>query len=460
MSLYASLFSGVSGLSANSSAMGMISDNIVNINTVGYKGTQAKFSSLVTESNSSTSYSPGGVIAKPQALISHQGLLQGSSSATDLSIDGAGFFVVASQPDGQDTDSTISFTRAGSFSPDDSGYLKNTAGLYLQGFELDSEGNRPTAKVEDLKPINLSEFTTTAEATTKATIRANLQSSQPLSTAVTGATYNPATVADSMAGYDADISQGIIPATQGTKPDFQTTMEVYDAKGALHTVTFAALKQADNLWNAEIFISPPTDISTQPLAGTGQIASGQIAFNGDGTIDISGTSAALLAPLNIGWDNGAEAGLITFDLGTDGQSDGLSEFAGESTVISTNTNGAEFGSVIGVSVNEEGVITALFNNGLARDVFILPIRTFQNPDGLTRRQGNSYTVSDQSGSGDLKYAGEGGAGFVAPSTLEASTVDLAKEFTNLITVQRAFSASTKIITTADEMLNELNSIKR
>ena len=439
MSLYASLFSGVSGLSANSSAMGMISDNIVNINTTGYKGTQAKFSSLVTESNSSTSYSPGGVVAKPQALISHQGLLQGSSSATDLSIDGAGFFVVANQVDSQSADSTISYTRAGSFTPDD---------------------NAPTVNIGNLTPINVSDFTITAEATTSATIRANLQSSQALSAAITGATYNAATAAGSMAGYDADVSQGIIPATQGTKPDFQTSMQVYDAKGGLHTMTFAAIKQADNLWNAEIFVSPPNELGVQPLAGTGQLATGQIAFNGDGTIDVAGTSAALLAPLTVNWAGGADPGLITFDLGTDGQSDGISEFAGESTVISTTTNGAKFGSVIGVSVNEEGVITALFNNGLARDVFILPISTFQNPDGLTRRQGNSYTISDQSGSGDLKLAGKGGAGFVAPSTLEASTVDLAKEFTSLITVQRAFSASTKIITTADEMLDELNRIKR
>lgn len=459
MSLFASLFSGVSGLSANSAAMGMISDNIVNINTVGYKGTQAKFSTLVTESNSA-SFSPGGVIARPQALISHQGLLQGSSSATDFSIDGAGFFVVSNLTDSQDADATIAFTRAGSFLPDENGFLQNTAGLFLQGYELDPDGNPPAINISNLKPINVSNFTITAEATTSIAIRANLQSTQPLSAAITGATYNAATAADSMAGYDADISQGIIPATQGTKPDFQTNIQVFDAKGGLHTLTFAAIKQANNLWNAEIYVSPASDLAIQPLGGTGQVASGQLFFNGDGSIDTVASSAALLAPLNINWAGGADPGQITFSLGSDGQSDGLSEFAGESTVISTTSNGAKFGSVIGVSANEEGVITALFNNGLARDVFILPISTFQNPDGLTRRQGNSYTISEASGTGDLKLAGKGGAGFVAPSTLEASTVDLAKEFTNLITIQRAFSASTKIITTADEMLDELNRIIR
>lgn len=458
MSLYASLFSGVSGLAANSSAMGMISDNIVNINTVGYKGTQARFSSLVTESNSTASYSPGGVIAKPQALISHQGLLQGSTSATDLSIDGSGFFVVANQADAQSADSTISFTRAGSFTPDEAGFLQNTAGLYLQGFALDSEGNPPVETIQNLVPINVARFTSSAEPTSSIAIRANLQSSQAVNAAI--GTYDDTAYNFSMAGYDAEVAAGNIPPAVGLKPDFQTSVQVYDARGELHTVTFAALKETDNTWNAEIFVSPPSDITGPTVAGTGQLASGQIVFNGDGTIDTTATSAALLAPLTVNWAGGSDPGQITFNLGSDGESDGISEFAGESTVISTSANGAEFGSVIGVSVNEEGIVTALFNNGLAKDVFALPIQTFQNPDGLTRRQGNSYTISDASGEGSLKLAGKGGAGLVAPSTLEASTVDLAAEFTNLITVQRAFSASTKIITTADEMLSELNSIKR
>ncbi len=457
MSLYASLFSGVSGLAANSSAMGMISDNIVNINTVGYKGTQARFSSLVTESNS-TSYSPGGVIAKPQALISHQGLLQGSTSATDLSIDGSGFFVVANQANAQGADATISFTRAGSFTPDEAGFLQNTAGLYLQGFALDADGNPPVETIQNLVPINVARFTSSAEPTSSIAIRANLQSSQAVNAAI--GTYDNTLYNFSMAGYDAEVAAGNVPPAVGLKPDFQTSVQAYDARGELHTVTFAALKQADNTWNAEIFVSPPSDITGATVAGTGQLAAGQIVFNGDGTIDTTATSAALLAPLTVNWAGGSDPGQITFNLGSNGESDGISEFAGESTVISTTANGAEFGSVIGVSVNEEGIVTALFNNGLARDVFALPIQTFQNPDGLTRRQGNSYTISDASGEGSLKLAGKGGAGLVAPSTLEASTVDLAAEFTNLITVQRAFSASTKIITTADEMLNELNSIKR
>ncbi|PHZ85263.1 flagellar hook protein FlgE [Paremcibacter congregatus] len=457
MSLYASLFSGVSGLGAYSSALGMISDNIANLNTVGYKETRASFSTLVTESRSSTSYSPGGVQALPQNLISRQGLLQSSTSATDLSIDGAGFFVVSTRGESVNANSEISFTRAGSFNPDSEGFLKNTAGLYLMGVPLISGTVKPESpQLADLQPINVSDLTSTAEASTNVTLRANLQSSQAINAAM--GTYDPSVKATSMSGYAEDVAAGVaVPV--GIKPDFQTNIEVFDARGGVHTVTVAALRSADNVWEVEMYVDPPTDIV--PTVGTtGQIAAGTVTFNGDGTLNVPGTTASLLAAVNVPWSGGANAGSLTFDLGTNGLSDGLTQFAGESTIISSSANGATFGNVIGVNIDKDGIVSALFSNGLAKNVYQLPISTFQNPDGLTRRQGNSYTVSDQSGSSILKYAGVGGAGFVAPQTLEASTVDLAGEFTNLITIQRAFSASTKIITTADEMLTELNNIKR
>jgi len=459
MSLFASLASGVSGLGAYSSALGMISDNIANLNTVGYKETRASFSTLVTESSSSSTYSPGGVQALPQTLVSRQGLLQSSTSATDLSLDGAGFFVVSARGEAVNQNSEISFTRAGSFTPNADGFLKNTAGLFLMGVPLDTNGNAPgTPVLTELKPINVANLTSTADATTNISIRSNLQSSQPLNAAVVGATYNPAVAANSMSKYAADVAAGVV-APSGVKPDFQTNIQVFDAIGKVHTVTMAALKQSDNLWNVEIFVDPVADV-TSALTGTGQIASGQVAFNGDGTINIAGTSAALINPIVTNWTGGVNSGKLTFNLGTDGLSDGLTQFAGASTIISSSSNGATFGNVIGVSIDKGGVVSALFSNGLAKKVSQIPVSTFQNPNGLTRRQGNSYTTSDQSGGLSLKYAGLGGAGFIAPQTLEASTVDLAGEFTKLITIQRAFSASTKIITTADAMLNELNGIKR
>jgi len=447
MSLYASLFSGVSGLSANSSAMGMISDNIVNINTTGYKETRARFSTLVTESRSSTSYSPGGVQALPQSLISRQGLLQSSTSATDLGIDGAGFFVVSKAAAAGQSNSSISFTRAGSFTPDDTGFLNNAAGLYLMGFPLDSAGNVPiNQEVSALQPINVSGLTGTAESTTQVTLRANLQSTQTINAAI--GTYDPTVAGTSMAGG-------------GLSPDFQRNVQVFDAQGGTHTITIAAIKSATpNEWHVELFAVPATDVNAVGPLHSGQIATGTLAFNTDGTIDVAASTAGLFSAQTIDWTNGASDSSMTFDFGTDGESDGFTQFDSISTLISSSVDGAVFGNVTGVSISEEGVVTALFDNGLTRAVAKVPLATFQNPDGLNREQGNSYTRSDNSGIFTLQLAGTGGAGFVAPSTLEASTVDLANEFTQLITTQRAFSASTKIITTADEMLDELNRIKR
>lgn len=447
MSLYASLFSGVSGLSANSSAMGMISDNIVNINTTGYKETRARFTTLVTESRSSTSYSPGGVQSLPQSLISRQGLLQSSTSATDLGIDGAGFFVVAKTSDVGQSNSSISFTRAGSFTPDAQGFLNNTAGLYLMGFPLDASGNVPiNQEVSALQAINVSGLTGTAEATTEVTLRANLQSTQTVNAGI--GTYDPTAAADSMAG-------------SGFVPDFQRNVQVFDAQGGTHTITIAAIKSSTvNEWHVELYSTPPGDINPTAPLQSGQIATGTMVFNTDGTIDVGASSAALFTNIPIDWTNGAADSDLAFNFGADGESDGFTQFDSISTLISSSVDGAVFGNVTGVSISEEGIVTALFDNGLTRAVAKIPLATFQNPDGLNRDQGNAYTRSDQSGIFALQLAGTGGAGFLAPSTLEASTVDLANEFTQLITIQRAFSASTKIITTADEMLDELNRVKR
>ena len=449
MSLYAALYSGVSGLAAYSGALGMISDNIVNINTVGYKETRARFSTLVTESKSTTAYSPGGVQSLPQNLISRQGLLQASVSATDLSIDGAGFFLVGGGTNGSLSRTDISFTRAGSFTPDDKGYLKNTAGLYLLGFPMDDKGNVPiNREVSSLQPINIAGLTGTAESTTEVTLRANLQSSQKVNANI--ATYNPSVAGTSMAGG----------ATTYT-PDFQRNIQVFDSQGGTHTLTLGAMKSATpNQWNIEIYANPASDLTTGAGFVAGQVAKGTLAFNTDGTIDTAATSPALLSAMTATWTNGSAPSTLKFNLGTNNESDGFTQFDSSSTLISSSVNGAVFGNVNGVSIGKNGVVTALFDNGLRRDVYKLPLATFQNPDGLTRRQGNSYTRSNQSGIFALQLAGTGGAGLVAPSTLEASTVDLANEFTQLITTQRGFSASTKIITTADEMLDELNRIKR
>lgn len=435
MSLYAALYSGTSGLAANSSALGIISDNITNVNTIGYKAADAEFMTLVTESSTYGSYSPGGVQARARSLIGAQGLLQTSTSATDLAIDGNGFFVV--RPDMNSKD--VYFTRAGSFRPDDRGYLQNTAGMYLMGWPLDSNGKyMDNGDVNVLSPINIAALTGTAEATTNAKIRANLQSSQEIYAGTPA--YDPAN--------PGQLASGAI------EPHFSKTIKVYDSQGSAHNITMSFLKTGVNEWSVEIH-GTPGEITGGPL-----VSSGTIAFNEDGSLDMGNSTAALFDPINFNWTNGAAASAITFNFGSDGQADGLTQFDSTSTMISSAIDGAVFGNVTGVSVGKDGVVTALFDNGLTRAVYKLPIATFQNPEGLMSVQGNAYARTDYSGNFELVSSGTGGAGQISPKTLEASTVDLAEEFTKLITTQRAYSASARIITTADEMLTELNQLKR
>lgn len=446
---FTALAAGVSGLQAFTEGVGVIADNITNVNTIGYKETRSRFSTLVTETAALSSYSPGGVRAFSQTLVSKQGLLQPSGSQTDLSIDGAGFFVVRNGDNANDIGGEFLYTRAGAFTQDAEGFFQNTAGLFLMGWPLDADGNIPSNQNDptELEPININTLNGFGDATSAVSLRANLQAS---TSAFTG-TY---AVGDMAAGT--------------VSPDFETNLQIFDSLGRSHTVVFSAIKNGANTWAYELTFDDASVLD----GGThtnGLIGSGDLVFNSDGTLDLGSSSlddeftgAAVTLPdgaltfdyLDTG-DTLVDDGSIVFNFGIDGEANGFSQFDSISTLISSSADGASFDNVNGVSIGEDGVVTALFDNGLALDVFQLPVAIFQNPDGLTRRQGNAFGISDFSGDFALQQAGFGGAGSVAPNSLEQSTVDLANEFSELIKVQRAFSASTRIITTSDEILEEL-----
>ena len=448
MSLFGALFSGVSGLNANAHAMGIISDNIANVNTIGYKVTNARFSTLVTESATATRYSPGGVISTPLTDFNRQGLMQATSSPTDIAITGSGLFVVNRVANPTSTSGEYLFTRAGAFTPDKDGFLRNVAGFYLQGWALDSEGKIADkgSDLTSLTTVNISGLTGTAEATTAIALRANLQSSLAVSPAE--ATYDPASSTNNMAS--------------GTvTPDFQRSISIFDSKGGTRTLTLSFLKSAiANQWHVEVHVEPPTDVVAAPPLVDGQVATGILAFNTDGTLDAASTTVP--ATLGITWEPllGLEDSTIALDLGSDGESDGLTQFDAPSKLISSDVDGALFGTLTGITISEEGFVTALFSNGTQRHIYKLAIASFPNPAGLSNETGTTYALSDRAGDIALLEPGEGGAGTIVASALEASTVDIAQEFTNMIVTQRAYSAASKIITTTNEMLDELIRIIR
>ena len=473
MSIYGALFSGVSGLGAQAQAMGMLADNITNVNTVGYKATTAKFSTLVTASATTTSYSPGGVRSAPQQLIDRQGLLLSSQSSTDLAINGDGFMIVTETVGG-----TQNFlTRAGQFTPDVDGFLRNAGGFYLQGYLYDTTTNTPGST---LQAVNTTLFPKYKEVTSNVSIQANLKSSTAINAAE--GTWDPLNGVSMGAG---DITA-----------DFERSIEVTDSLGTSRTLTFAFLRSstAPNRWHMEIYGEQDLDITAPTVADT--IANdgwdddwvpaltdppfvliGELAFNTDGSIDLGNSTftdgdttgptaiavASGLMPVALPIDLteiGIAAQSLSFDFGTAGFFDGLTQFDGDSRLYSTQVDGAPMGDLAGISVNEGSILTAIYTNGLTQDQWSLPVGIVANPNGLATQTGNTFTPTRNSGSVVEQTAGTNGAGLFAPSSLEASTIDLADEFAKMIVTQRAFSAATKIVTTSDEMLEELIRIKR
>jgi flagellar hook protein FlgE len=433
MSLTGAMMIGVTGLNANSKALSIASSNIANVNTVGYKAGQNNFSTLLADSMGSGDISSQGVISIGTQNVTQQGLLQTTQSPTDLGINGNGFFVVNQLSDGS---GRTLYTRAGNFTPDSNGDLKNAAGFYLMGWPVDINGNIPTDR-NDMSPVNVAGLSGKAQATTEMTVQANLQASTAVKAYTTG-----------------QIASGAVT------PDFTRTINVYDSQGGAQPLGISFVKTGANTWAYEVsYQGAGTNIT-----GTNPIATGTMTFNSDGTLanaDGSATPATGMINVTVPW-NPATSGLqpqaLSLNMGTVGSSDGLTQFDSPSALVNSSVNGALFGNLTGVNIDPNGFVTAQFSNGLVQKIYKLPMATFSNPNGLAAVSGNAYAVTNESGNAIVGEANTGGAGSISSSSLESSTVDLAGEFTNLITTQRAYSASARIITTADQMLQRLDQI--
>jgi flagellar hook protein FlgE len=432
MSLYGALNVGVAGLDANSQALSIASSNIANVNTVGYKTSSANFSTLLASAIGGGD-NEQSVTASASQNVTTQGNITTAASPTDLAISGNGFFVVSQTPATSGSSQDALYTRAGDFSPDSNGNLVNSSGYYLMGWPLDSTDALPTDRT-DMTAVNVSNLSGKAEATTNVSLQANLQSS---TAAVTS--YTP-----------GDMTSGAVT------PDFQRTINVYDSQGGTQPLQVSYVKTGANTWSYEVSYQG----NASNITGTNPIATGTMSFNTDGTLANADTSAATPTGsinVNIPWSaaSGLTSQPITLNMGTVGSSNGVTQFDSASTLTNSTVDGALFGSLSGVTIDQSGFVTANFSNGLSQKIYQLPLATFTNPDGLQATNGNAYQASASSGVATVSEASTGGAGAIQSSSLEASTVDLATEFTNLITTQRAYEASTRIITTASDMLDQL-----
>ncbi|MFL2540803.1 MAG: flagellar hook protein FlgE [Candidatus Latescibacterota bacterium] len=452
MSIFGAMRSGVTGLFSQSQALGMIADNIANVNTVGFKAVRPRFSTLVTAQSSADLHSPGGVQSRVEREVDQQGLLTSSAVSTDIAISGSGFFTVNDKTDG--TGNTF-FTRAGEFRPDKEGNLVNSGGFTLMGWPIDTNGTvQQTNVLSAFTVLNTANLTSAPVATTTIDIGANL------------------------------------PAAATSGDANSLTAQVFDRQGGQHSLSLTFTRTAtNNTWDITgtisngNFVDPDAnnDGTNDPLTTTGAFPTGTLRigtlnFNQDGTLNtitstsasatdvgvVNATTAKFETTFDFDADRTTTADRVTvaLDFGTLGQADGFTQFQGNFTPNFIEQNGKQFGSLNSVNIDENGITTALFDNGETRDIFQVPVITFNNPNGLQERTGNVYVETTNSGPAVALEPGRGGAGEIAPAALEQSTVDLADEFTRMIVTQRAFSASTRIITTADEMLEELTRIIR
>lgn len=446
MSIYTALRAGVSGLTANSSALAVISDNIANVNTVGYKRGAVDFSALVNAQNSNTTYNAGGVLPLTRQQISLQGSLEQSRSSTDLAVSGDGFFIVSTNNQQLSNGGSVLFTRAGSFTIDADGYMVNAQGLYLQGWPVGSDGgvtSSPTS-LSAIEPVNIAGVGGLAEATANVGLNANLNSAQ--------VEYDGSTEA-----YDVgDMADGTIT------PHFETSLEVFDSLGAARTVAFGFLKTGPNEWRVEAYARPDSNVDGGTGTG-GILAAGVINFSDNGTVtsvDGHGTASTVQdidGDFSIDWDDALGSADQDINLNL---VQGMTQFANNYGVTSVTADGVPPGDLVGLVLEGDGMLTAQFSNGRARALYQIPLATFLNPNGLKSDVGGAFRTTLESGLYNINASNAGGAGRIVSGALEASNVDLATEFTNLITTQRAYSASSRIITTADEMLEELLRIKR
>jgi flagellar hook protein FlgE len=261
-----------------------------------------------------------------------------------------------------------------------------------------------------------------------------------------------------------------LPATPAAAAPIASQIQVYDGLGGLHTVSLDWTKNAANDWTVSVNVPDDTAAAAR---GTARVQFGNASGNAvpDGTIgNIGGATGSVAAssysangPATLAFttDVGSGPQSIQVNLGSYGQANGVTQFAGSDySLRSLTQNGVPTGSFSSVSTKTNGDIVVNYDNGQSRTLARVPVVTFNNPEGLQRENGQAFTATIDSGSPLAEDANTNGAGSLVTSSVESSNVDIAKEFSKLIVAQRAYSANTKMVTTADDLLQQTIDMKR
>jgi flagellar hook protein FlgE len=419
MSLYGMMRTGVSGMEAQANRLSATADNIANSSTAGYKRAGTQFSSLVIP-GSTGNYNSGGVTTTTRHAISESGILQYTTSSTDLAIDGQGFFVVA------DTNGTPYLTRAGNFVPDADGHLVNAAGYTLLGYSFANGTPSVTANgFAGLEPVTISQTGLTATPSSTGDLYVNLPQTGDIVAAADLPSANAST-----ATYTA-----------------KSSIVAYDNAGAKQLLDVYYTKTADNTWEMAVYDqSQATPGSGFPYA-SGPLATQTLTFDAT-TNQLASTSASTI---DIPVPNG---GTVTLDLSQ------TTQFAANYSVYDARVNGNPPSSIQDVKIAGDGTVYAQFDDGSLRALYRVPLAAVQSADNLQTLSGNVFAATADSGDPTLGFPGDGKLGGIRSGALENSNVDIAQELTDMIESQRTYTANSKVFQTGSDLMDVLVNLAR
>jgi flagellar hook protein FlgE len=405
-----SLYAGLSGLDATGQWLQVISNNVANSGTVGFKSSRALFAEMV-----GATYQRGGARGVPgigTRPVQIEGVfVQGTVSATgqplDLAIEGNGFFHV------KDGAGRSLYTRAGGFALDAQGRVVTAGGKFLQGYLADESGTvgATLGTLTTAASSGSGRVAFAPKATEKATIAGNLD----------------ATAAAIPGGFDLGDPSGT--------SNFATSMTMYDDEGAGSPVTVYFTKTGTDAWTYSV------------VAGGAVAGSGSLSFRSDGTPSGAATGSVSLTL-------GGKTATVEFDLS------GMTQYGSASAITAQSQDGEAAGTFERVAVDGEGTLIAEFSNGRSRALGRVALVGFVNPQGLARLNDNLFEVTEAAGTATTAAPGSGGLGRIVPASLEQSNVDLSDQFVDMIAAQREYQANSRVITTSDELLVEIMGLKR
>lgn len=418
MSLYGMMRTGVSGMNAQANRLSTVADNIANSDTTGYKRSSAEFSTLVMPTTGGA-YNSGGVTTTIRSSIGAQGVLQYTTSVSDLAVNGEGFFVV------QDPSGTPFLTRAGAFVPDAEGKLVNAAGYQLMAYSYANGEPAATANgFEGLVPVQISDQEMTASPSTAGNFNGNLPA---------GAT---------------PVAAANLPTTNTAAAQYteKSSLVAYDNLGNKVLLDVYFTNTGAGTWQVSVFDqSKATPGTSFPYAG-GALGTANLTFD-----TTTGKLSGAIDSVSLTVPNGAT---LKLDLSK------LTQLGTGFTVSDAEVNGNAPSTIEKVQIGEDGIIYAQYQDGSTKPLYKIPLADVQSPDRLAALPGNVYAQSSDSGAVRIGFANEGKLGAIISGALENSNVDIAEELTNMIAAQRSYTANSKVFQTGSDLMDVLVNLKR